>query len=143
MKISAKKTNALVWSWFNGSEGGDALADVLLGKINPSGKLPWTMPKDIMDSPAHATYSFPGKKIVNYAEGILVGYRWFDTKRITPLYPFGYGMSYTDFSFENAKTNKVNYHADETITVTVTVKNTGKVDGKKVVQVYLLKNIQK
>lgn len=139
----SKKTNALVWSWFNGSEGGNALADVLLGKINPSGKLPWTMPKDIMDSPAHATHSFPGKKTVNYAEGILVGYRWFDTKRITPLYPFGYGMSYTDFSFEKAKTNKVNYQADETITVTVAVKNTGKVDGKEVVQVYASKKYSK
>lgn len=133
------KTNALVWSWFNGSEGGNALADVLLGKINPSGKLPWTMPKNIMDSPAHATKSFPGDKIVNYAEGILVGYRWFDTKKIEPLYPFGYGLSYTTFTFDNAKTDKKEYTADETITVSVTVKNTGKVDGKEVVQVYASK----
>ena len=133
------KTIALVWSWFNGSEGGNALADILLGKINPSGKLPWTMPKNIMDSPAHATKSFPGDKIVNYAEGILVGYRWFDTKKIEPLYPFGYGLSYTTFTFDNAKTDKKEYTADETITVSVTVKNTGKVDGKEVVQVYASK----
>lgn len=137
------KTNALVWSWFNGSEGGNALADVLLGKINPSGKLPWTMPKNIMDSPAHATKSFPGDKIVNYAEGILVGYRWFDTKKIEPLYPFGYGLSYTTFAFDNAKTDKKEYTVDETITVSVTVKNTGKVDGKEVVQLYASKSDSK
>ncbi|WP_264565807.1 glycoside hydrolase family 3 C-terminal domain-containing protein [Flavobacterium sp. N3904] len=131
-----KKTNALVWGWFNGSEGGNALADVLLGKVNPSGKLPWTMPKNIMDSPAHATNSFPGDKTVNYAEGILVGYRWFDTKHIEPLYPFGYGLSYTTFAFDNAKTDKKEYTGDETISVSITVKNTGKVDGKEVVQLY-------
>jgi beta-glucosidase len=132
----SKKSSAVVWSWFNGSEGGNALADVLLGKINPSGKLPWTMPKNIMDSPAHATKSFPGGKTVNYAEGILVGYRWFDTKNIAPLYPFGYGLSYTTFAFDNAKTDKKSYTQDETIAVSVAVKNTGKIDGKEVVQLY-------
>lgn len=139
----SKKTSALVWTWFNGSEGGNALADVLLGKINPSGKLPWTMPKKIMDSPAHATNSFPGGKTVNYAEGILVGYRWFDTKKIEPLYPFGYGLSYTTFAFDNAKTDKKEYAADETIAISVTVKNTGKVDGKEVVQLYTSKSDSK
>lgn len=139
----AKNTKALVWSWFNGSEGGNALADVLLGKINPSGKLPWTMPKNIMDSPAHATNSFPGDKTVQYAEGILVGYRWFDTKKIAPLYPFGYGLSYTTFAFDTAKTDKKEYNPTETITVSVTVKNTGKVDGKEVVQVYATKSDSK
>jgi beta-glucosidase len=136
----SKKTSALVWSWFNGSEGGNALADVLLGKVNPSGKLPWTMPKKLMDSPAHATNSFPGDKTVNYAEGILVGYRWFDTKKVAPLYPFGYGLSYTTFTFENAKADKESYTSSETISVTVEVKNTGKVDGKEVVQVYASKS---
>jgi len=139
----SKKTSALVWSWFNGSEGGNALADVLLGKVNPSGKLPWTMPKNIMDSPAHATNSFPGDKTVNYAEGILVGYRWFDTKKIEPLYPFGYGLSYTTFAFDNAKTDKKSYAQDETISVSVTVKNTGKVDGKEIVQLYSSKSDSK
>lgn len=139
----SKKTSALVWSWFNGSEGGNALADVLLGKVNPSGKLPWTMPKKIMDSPAHATNSFPGGKTVNYAEGILVGYRWFDTKNIAPLYPFGFGLSYTTFAFDNAKADKSEYALNETITVSVEVKNTGKVDGKEVVQVYASKTDSK
>ncbi|MFI0430238.1 glycoside hydrolase family 3 C-terminal domain-containing protein [Mariniflexile sp. HMF6888] len=138
-----QKSPTLVWSWFNGSEGGNALIDVLLGNINPSGKLPWTMPKRIEDSPAHATNSFPGDKTVNYAEGILVGYRWFDTKNIEPLYPFGYGLSYTTFAFENTKTNKKSYASNETITVSVTVKNTGKVDGKEVVQLYASKSDSK
>ncbi|WP_394776660.1 glycoside hydrolase family 3 C-terminal domain-containing protein [Flavobacterium sp.] len=139
----SKKSSAVVWSWFNGSEGGNALADVILGKVNPSGKLPWTMPKTIMDSPAHATNSFPGGKTVNYAEGILVGYRWFDTKNIAPLYPFGFGLSYTTFAFDNAKTDKTSYAQNETITVSVDVKNTGKVDGKEVVQLYTSKSDSK
>ena len=139
----SKKTSALVWSWFNGSEGGNALADVLLGKVNPSGKLPWTMPKNLMDSPAHATNSFPGGKEVNYAEGILIGYRWFDTKKIAPLYPFGFGLSYTTFAFDNAKTDKTSYAVTETITVSVEVKNTGKVDGKEVIQLYASKSDSK
>lgn len=139
----SKKTNALVWSWFNGSEGGNALADVLLGKTNPSGKLPWTMPKIIMDSPAHATNSFPGDKTVEYKEGILVGYRWFDTKNIAPLYPFGYGLSYTTFAIADAKADKASYGVNETITVSVTVKNTGKTDGKEVVQLYASKSDSK
>ncbi|CAD0003176.1 glycoside hydrolase family 3 C-terminal domain-containing protein [Flavobacterium salmonis] len=139
----SNKTSALVWSWFNGSEGGNALADVLLGKVNPSGKLPWTMPKNLMDSPAHATNSFPGDKAVNYAEGILVGYRWFDTKKIEPLYPFGYGLSYTRFAFENAKANKTLYASGETISVSINVKNTGKTDGKEVVQLYASKSDSK
>lgn len=138
-----KKTTALVWTWFNGSEGGNALADVLLGKVNPSGKLPWTMPKTLKDSPAHATNSFPGDKAVNYAEGILVGYRWFDTKNIAPLYPFGYGLSYTTFGLENAKADKESYTTDETISVSVEVKNTGKTDGKEVVQLYASKSDSK
>lgn len=139
----SKNSKALVWSWFNGSEGGNALADVILGKVNPSGKLPWTMPKNIMDSPAHATNSFPGDKTVLYKEGILVGYRWFDTKNVAPLYPFGYGLSYTTFAFNNAKTDKSSYGTDETITVSVEIKNTGKVDGKEVVQLYSSKSDSK
>ena len=139
----SQKSPTLVWSWFNGSEGGNALVDVLLGKVNPSGKLPWTMPKKIEDSPAHATNSFPGDKTVTYKEGILVGYRWFDTKKIEPLYPFGYGLSYTSFAFENAKTDKKLYAANETIAVSVTVKNTGKVDGQEVVQLYASKSDSK
>ncbi len=132
-----KKTDALVWSWFNGSEGGNALADVLLGTVNPSGKLPWTMPKKLEDSPAHATHSFPGDETVTYSEGILVGYRWFDTKNIEPLYPFGYGLSYTNFEFSDLKTDKESYDPTDVIEVTFTLKNSGAVDGKEVTQLYI------
>ncbi|WP_417354282.1 glycoside hydrolase family 3 C-terminal domain-containing protein [Flavobacterium sp.] len=134
-----KENSTIVWSWYNGSEGGNALADVLLGTINPSGKLPWTMPKQLSDSPAHATNSFPGEDTVTYKEGILVGYRWFDTKNVEPLYPFGYGLSYSAFELANATANKKSYNEDETITVTVDLKNTGKKDGKEVVQLYVSK----
>ncbi|KDN56633.1 glycoside hydrolase family 3 C-terminal domain-containing protein [Flavobacterium seoulense] len=138
-----KKTNALVWSWFNGSEGGNALADVLLGKVNPSGKLPWTMPEKLMDSPAHATNSFPGDKTVSYDEGILVGYRWFDTKNTSPMYPFGYGLSYTNFEFKNASSDYVTYGINDIMKIIVDVKNTGKLDGKEVVQLYSSKTDSK
>ncbi|MHC0443684.1 glycosyl hydrolase, partial [Flavobacterium sp. 3-210] len=79
-------------------------------------------------------------KTVNYAEGLLVGYRWFDTKNVAPLYPFGYGLSYTTFALENAKTNKTDYAQNDVIEVSVDVKNTGKADGKEVVQVYTSKS---
>ena len=139
-----EKSNALVWGWFNGSEGGNALADVLLGNVNPSGKLPWTMPKNINDSPAHATNSFPGDQVVSYEEGLLVGYRWFDTKNVEPLYPFGYGLSYTTFDIKNARPNKSDaYLENETITISVDLKNTGNRDGKEVVQLYVSKNDSK
>lgn len=134
------KANTLVWSWFNGSEGGNALADVILGKVNPSGKLPWTMPKKLEDSPAHATNNFPGDQAVNYGEGLLVGYRWFDTKKVEPSYPFGYGLSYTSFDIINAAINKTTaYTENETITVSIEVANTGSFDGKEVVQLYVSK----
>lgn len=131
-----EKATALVWSWFNGSEGGNALADVLLGTVNPSGKLPWTMPARLEDSPAHATGSFPGDATVEYAEKLLVGYRWFDTREIAPLYPFGYGRSYTSFQIKNATTDKAIYTSNDTIYVTLDLENTGQRDGKEVVQVY-------
>ncbi|SFC69819.1 beta-glucosidase [Zunongwangia mangrovi] len=135
----SEKSSALVWSWFNGSEGGNALADVLLGEVNPSGKLPWTMPKKLEDSPAHATNSFPGDKTVSYDEGILVGYRWFDTKDIAPLYPFGYGLSYTDFAISEAKTNKKTFTDNDTIKLNLKVSNIGEFEGKEVIQVYASK----
>ncbi|WBL23127.1 glycoside hydrolase family 3 C-terminal domain-containing protein [Zunongwangia sp. HRR-M8] len=135
----SQKSSALVWSWFNGSEGGNALANVLLGDVNPSGKLPWTMPKKLEDSPAHATNSFPGDETVSYDEGILVGYRWFDTKNIAPLYPFGYGLSYTDFNFSDVETNTKTYTQNDTISIRLNVENTGELAGKEVVQVYVSK----
>jgi beta-glucosidase len=132
-----EKSPALVWSWYNGSEGGNALADVLLGAVNPSGKLPWTMPKNIADSPAHATGNFPGDSTVSYGEKLLVGYRWFDTKNIEPLYPFGFGLSYTDFDIRVTKPEREAYSAADTIYLNVEVANTGTRDGKEVVQAYV------
>lgn len=131
--------STLVWSWFNGSEGGNALADVLLGNVNPSGKLPWTMPKRIEDSPAHATKSFPGTDTVEYKEGILVGYRWFDAKNIEPLYPFGFGLTYTTFNVRNVRADKKTYKTNDNLQITMDVYNTGSTSGKEVIQVYLSK----
>lgn len=139
IKKISDQSNAVIWSWFNGSEGGNALADVILGTVNPSGKLPWTMPVKLEDSPAHATNSFPGDDTVVYKEGILVGYRWFDTKNITPLYPFGYGLSYSTFEFSDVKTDKNVYASDDIITINLALKNTNATEGKEVVQVYVSK----
>lgn len=140
--ISAIKKNnhTIVWSWYNGSENGNALADVLLGKVNPSGKLPFTFPASLNESPAHSDGEevYPGKNHeVIYKEGILVGYRWFDTKKIEPLYPFGYGLSYTNFKYAGIHTNKKAYGPNETITVSVDVQNVGNYSGKETVQLYV------
>jgi beta-glucosidase len=135
-----KNNNTIVWSWYNGSENGNALADVLLGKVNPSGKLPFTFPAALEQSPAHAlgVEAYPGQDLQEeYKEGILVGYRWFDTKNIEPLYPFGYGLSYTSFAYSGLRTNKNGYKESETITATITVKNTGSYNGKETVQFYV------
>lgn len=131
-------TSTLVWSWFNGSEAGNAIADVLVGNVNPSGKLPFTMPVKLEDSPAHATKSFPGNETaVVYEEGILVGYRWFDTKNIEPMFPFGYGLSYTTFEYGEASLNKSTFSNSDEIQVTIPVTNVGSVSGKETVQVYV------
>ncbi|HWZ04912.1 MAG TPA: fibronectin type III-like domain-contianing protein, partial [Mucilaginibacter sp.] len=132
--------HTIVWSWYNGSENGNALADVLIGKINPSGKLPFTFPASLKDSPAHALDAYPGENLkVDYKEGILVGYRWFDTKKIDPLYCFGYGLSYTGFKYSGFYTNKKSYKPTDYITATLKVKNTGKYAGKETVQLYVSK----
>jgi beta-glucosidase len=135
-----KNNHTIVWSWYNGSENGNALADVLIGKVNPSGKLPFTFPASLKDSPAHALNAYPGENLqVNYKEGILVGYRWFDTKKIEPLYCFGYGLSYTDYKYSGLHTDKKSYTPSENIKATVKVKNTGKYAGKETVQLYISK----
>ena len=133
-----KNNHTIVWSWYNGSENGNALADVLTGKINPSGKLPFTFPAQLKDSPSEALNAYPGENLkVDYKEGILVGYRWFDTKKIEPLYCFGYGLSYTSFGYSDLQTDKKSYKTSDTISVTLKVKNTGKYAGKETVQLYV------
>jgi beta-glucosidase len=131
---------ALLWSWFNGSEGGNALADVVLGNVNPSGKLPFTMPVKLNDIGAHALNAFPGDSAkVVYLEDILVGYRWFDTKNIEPLYPFGYGLSYTTFQIEQCAVKSQELTEGQEVELLVNIRNTGSVAGAEVVQVYVSK----
>src|SRR5690606_30785772 len=97
-----QKVKGIVQAWYPGMEGGNALARILFGKVNPSGKLPMTFPKRLEDSPAHALGEYPGKDgVVRYNEGLLVGYRYFDTKKVEPLFPFGHGLSYTSFAFDS------------------------------------------
>ncbi|MDD8016850.1 MAG: glycoside hydrolase family 3 C-terminal domain-containing protein [Bacteroidota bacterium] len=124
---------ALVWAFFPGQEGTQALMEMLTGSVNPSGKLPFTIAKRWEDYPAYG--NFPGvDSTVEYKEGILVGYRYFDTKKVEPLFPFGFGMSYTTFELSNAK---VKAKGKDTYEVTVSVKNRGSVAGAEVVQLYL------
>jgi beta-glucosidase len=136
-----KNNHTIVWSWFNGSEGGNALADVLIGNVNPSGKLPFTFPASLNDSPAFALDTYPGdNKTAPYKEGILVGYRWFDTKKIDPLYCFGYGLSYSKFEYTNVKTDRKIYRSDQTVSITVKIKNTGQYAGMETIQLYVSKD---
>lgn len=129
---------AIVWAWFNGMEGGNALVDVLSGKVNPSGKMPFTTPVSLDQSPAHALGNFPGRDLkVNYEEDILVGYRWFDTKGLPVVYPFGYGLSYTTFNYSNLNTDKKTYDQADTIQATFTLTNTGDCEGAEVAQLYV------
>ena len=129
---------AIVWAWFNGMEGGNALVDVLSGKVNPSGKMPFTTPVSLDQSPAHALGNFPGRDLkVNYEEDILVGYRWFDTKGLPVVYPFGYGLSYTTFNYSNLNTDKKTYDQADTIQATFTLTNTGDREGAKEAKKYV------
>jgi beta-glucosidase len=135
LNVTKEYAPAILWSWYNGSEAGNALADVIFGDANPSGKLPFTVPKKLEDIGAHAIEgAYPGENLaVEYKEGILVGYRWFDSKNIEPLYPFGYGLSYTAFNYSGLNINK----ADDKINIDLMLENTGKAKGKEVVQCYI------
>ena len=127
-------------AWYLGSDAGYALADVISGDVNPSGKLPFSFPVNLEDNAAHSfgELSYPGDSINQYyKEGILVGYRWFDTKKIKPQFPFGFGLSYTTFEYSDLKTNNTEYAQDDSITVNFTLKNTGKVAGAETAQLYV------
>ena len=147
-----KEVPSVLQSWYLGSESGHAIAAILAGDANPSGKLPFTFPVKLEDNSAHALGEYPGNKQelaagkgkdlkdpinITYNEGIFVGYRWHDTKHIKPLFSFGHGLSYTNFQYGKVKADKSEMTADDTITFTVNVKNTGKVDGAEVVQLYV------
>ncbi|HSW40778.1 MAG TPA: glycoside hydrolase family 3 C-terminal domain-containing protein [Acidobacteriota bacterium] len=168
LNVVNRVSKALVLSWFNGSEGGNALADVLLGTISPGGRLPFTLPVKLEDSPAYALGNYPqgseapdvfaglvtktgsGEQLAQekesarkdpntayYSEESLVGYRWFDTRNIPVMYPFGYGLTYTAFQYDDIRTDKDSYGNNDTIAVTLTVKNTGKMTADEVVQLYV------
>ena len=129
---------ALLYVWYPGTEGGNALARVLFGDVNPSGKLPCTFPKQLADSPAHALNAYPGKHgQVEYKEGLLVGYRWFDTKNIEPLFPFGYGLSYTQFKYSNLNLLQSDDPKDPVLTVEFEVANTGTRAGAEIAELYV------
>lgn len=131
---------AIVQGWYLGSMGGQSLAGVLSGAVNPSGKLPFSFPAKLADCGAHAfdALSYPGDSISQvYKEDILVGYRWHDAKKIPALFPFGHGLSYTTFTYGKPVASARTMAADGTLTVKVVVKNTGAVAGKEVVQLYI------
>jgi beta-glucosidase len=125
---------AVVWGYYTGQEAGNALADVLCGEVNPSGKLPMTLPKRLQDTPAFTNY--PGTREVFYGEGIFVGYRWYDARDIAPLFPFGHGLSYTTFEYSALRVPS-HARAGESVEIALTVKNTGAMSGKEIVQVYV------
>jgi len=133
-----KSVPSIVHAWYNGTEAGNALAAVLFGDVNPSGKLPFTFPVQLKDNGAHAVGEYPGDNDqVRYSEGIFVGYRWADKQKIKPLFAFGHGLSYTTFEYGKPVADKKSLHSGEAITFSVKVKNTGTRKGKEVVQLYI------
>ena len=127
---------AVLQLWYNSQEQGNALADVLFGDVNPSGKLPTTFPVRLEDNPAYINYPGENGK-VRYGEGIFVGYRYYDKKDVEPLFPFGHGLSYTTFQYSNLRLSTKRLTENELLKVRVDVTNTGKVAGKEVIQLYV------
>ena len=128
------KVDGIVETWFLGTQTGHAIADVLLGKVNPSGKLPFTFPVKLEDNGAHALNAYDkDSRTVEYKEGIFVGYRWAEKHQIKPLFAFGHGLSYTTFEYGEAKCRK----SGSGFKVSVNVTNTGAVEGKEIVQLYI------
>ena len=138
----ADKVPAILEAWYPGEEDGNAVADVLFGDYNPSGKLPITFPKNLSDVPAGTPEQYPGvDKVAHYSEGVFVGYRHYDAKGIDPLFPFGHGLSYTSFTYKDLKISPsditLNGKNEPTVNVDLNVSNTGTVAGAEVVQLYL------
>lgn len=133
MEIFADRAKAIVYSSYNGMEGGLAMAEVLLGRVNPSGRLPFTIPKRLEDCPAHSIGEFPGGDTASYRESIYVGYRYYETERKAVRYCFGHGLSYTEFSYGDLKLER----REDGIYGTVTVRNCGSVAGAEVVEIYV------
>ena len=130
------KVNAVIEGWYPGQENGNAIASLLYGDVNPSGKLPVSFPKSLADVPAHSVQQFPGANDrIEYSEGMKVGYRWYDSQNIEPLFPFGFGLSYTTFGFSNLQVGAVAANGSATVSATVT--NTGSRAGAEVAQLYV------
>jgi beta-glucosidase len=138
----AGKVPAILETWFPGQEDGKIVASLVFGQVNPSGKLPVTFPRLETDLPAYAPEQFPGvvrdgQRQVRYSEGLQIGYRWFDAKKIEPLYPFGYGLSYTHFMLGGLHASAQALDGSKPLKVRFSVRNTGKVAGAEVPQIYL------
>lgn len=134
------RVKAVMQTWYLGSEAGHAIADIISGNVNPSGKLPFSFPVKLTDNAAHfyGEISYPGDgKTQYYKDDIFVGYRWHDTKNIKPLFSFGHGLSYTSFKLSDIKTNKKTYTVTDSINIKVKLTNIGNMDGSEVVQVYI------
>lgn len=130
--------NAIVEAWYCGSQSGVALADIIFGDVNPSGKLPITFPVRLEDNGAHALGAYdPTSTEAHYSEGIFVGYRWAQKKDIKPLFAFGHGLSYTTFSYSEAEISRTAMSENGNVTVSVNVTNTGEREGKEIVQLYI------
>jgi beta-glucosidase len=147
-----EKAKAIIYAWYVGQNGNRALAEIIAGTTNPSGKLPITIEKEFEDSPGFG-YLPQGESLysgwndkeekthpvydIRYNEGIFVGYRWYEHKNIRPLYPFGHGLSYTSFEYSNITVSHEKFHEDDVLTVACTVKNVGTRKGSETVQLYI------
>lgn len=130
------QVKAVLQAWYGGQEAGHAIADILFGDVNPSGKLPMTFPIRVEDNPAFINYPGENGKVV-YGEGIFVGYRYYETKKIAPLFPFGHGLSYTTFLYEKLKLNQSSYAVGEEIHISVQIQNSGTRSGQEIIQLYV------
>jgi beta-glucosidase len=129
-------TGAVLQAWMMGQAGGGAVADVLFGRTNPSGKLPETFPTRIEDTPAYLNW--PGENgVVRYGEGLYIGYRYYDARGVGVQFPFGHGLSYTTFAYSNLRLSAADLREGESLVVSLDVTNTGSVAGKEIVQVYV------
>jgi beta-glucosidase len=131
-----EQANVVVWGWYGGMEAGNAYANILFGDVNPSGKLPITLPQHFSDTAPIKLNDYNAKETL-YKEGVFIGYRWFEQQKIAPLFEFGYGLSYTTFAYNNMKLSSNKLKNNDSLTVTATITNTGKVAGAEVVQLYL------
>ena len=127
---------AVLQSWYGGQDAGTALADVLFGDVSPSGRLPTSIPRRLEDTPAYLTYPGENGK-VHYGEQLFVGYRYYDKRRIDPLFPFGHGLSYTTFEYANLRMNGDSFAPGDLMEVKVDVTNAGARSGQEVVQLYV------